>query len=181
MHRDRGHHLERENFNEEDLSQHEYEPSSEEVAASPSPTKRKKLKTSTKHEGKRKVKGDINDSVYVYFQLPRSIVDMELVEKYHISNFFKVKVPPLDHWPCVNLFGYVFVYLVQLEVGLKFPLPLFFHKILDHYQVGFGQLHAKSICNINAYLITCVTLGVKPSIDTFKEFKPSIGTFKEFF
>ncbi|KAL3532660.1 hypothetical protein ACH5RR_006181 [Cinchona calisaya] len=92
------------------------------------------------------------------------------MNKYHIPNFYNVKALPLDHRLCINSSGYVSEYLAQLEAGLKFPLPLFFHKVLEHFQVEIGQLHAKFICHINAYLITCVALGVKPSIGTFKEF-----------
>ncbi|KAL3529328.1 hypothetical protein ACH5RR_008650 [Cinchona calisaya] len=92
------------------------------------------------------------------------------MEIYHIPNFYKVKGPPLDHKPCIKSFRYVSVHLVQLEAELRFSLQLFFHKVLEHYQVGLGQLHAKSILHINAYLITCAALGVKPSIGIFKEF-----------
>ncbi|KAL3512833.1 hypothetical protein ACH5RR_025550 [Cinchona calisaya] len=78
--RTRGQHFEPKNSSEEDLSKHEHEPSSAEVVVPPL-SKRKKRKGSPKHEEKRKVKGDINDSAYVYSQLPHSSVDLELMRK----------------------------------------------------------------------------------------------------
>lgn len=59
---------------------------------------------------------------------------------YQIPKSITLRVLAFDEWACSCLLGEVSIFEQALEVGLRFPIPLFVHQLLTHLHLALGQV-----------------------------------------